>query len=458
MSSDRVSRRDFIAVATTAAAVSGCASRVNTARVVPGKISPNERLNIAAIGAASMGRKNIDACNTENIVALADVDDERAASTYDAYPKARRYHDFRKLLDKEEKNIDAVIVATPDHTHAVAGMAAIGMNKHLFCQKPLAHSLYEVRQLCEAAREHKVQTQMGNQGHSSARMRLLKEWIQDGAIGDVREVHAWSDRPVGGDPWSDFPIMARPKERPPVPSTLDWDLWLGPAAYRPYHPIYSPTMWRGWRDFGTGAIGDMGCHIMDPAFWALDLGAPESVQATTTGWEEEIESETYSRASIVRYQFPARGKMPPVKLTWYDGRLKPPFPRDFEPGMELRADGAVIIGDEGTFVHGSHGASGMRLLPDARMQEYVRPPETLPRVEKGAYGHEQDWIRACKDGRPASASFEYGGPLTEMALLGVLAMRRKDRKLLWDSETLRFTNDEEANRLVNPPYREGWSL
>jgi len=459
MNTNAISRREFLAVATAASTtLTACATHLSTARVVPGKVSPNEKLNIAAIGVGGMGAANIYACKGENIVALCDVDEVRAADTFKAYPKARKYTDFRRMFDKEDKQIDAVIVATPDHTHAVVAMAAIGMGKHIYCQKPLAHNIYEVRRLTEAARDAGVQTQMGNQGHSSEHIRLLYEWMQDGAIGDVREVHAWSDRPVGGDPWSDFPVMKRPEETPPVPETLNWDLWLGPAQYRPYHPIYCPTTWRGWWDFGTGALGDMGCHILDPAFWTLDLGHPTSVQATTTHCDPAVSAETYPRAAIIRYQFPARGRKPPVSLTWYDGRLKPPIPVDFEPGRRLAANGAVLIGSEGTIVHGSHGASEVRIVPESKMREYKRPPRTLPRVNNGQAGHEQDWVRACKDGRPASSTFEYGGPLTEMVLLGVLAMRMKDRRLEWDPVNLRITNDEEANRLVNPPYRNGWSL
>lgn len=455
MSRTTVSRRAFLA-ATTTAITAGCATRVNTAKVVPGKISPNEKLNIAAVGIGGMGRANIDACKNENIVALCDVDSVYAGGTFGDYASAKRYVDFRKMFDAESKNIDAVIVATPDHTHAVIALTAIRLGKHVYCQKPLAHNIHEVRKLTEAAREYKVQTQMGNQGHSSEQIRRLAEWIEDGAIGDVREVHAWSDRPVGGDPWSTFPIMKRPDETPPVPETLNWDLWLGPAKARPYHPIYHPLQWRGWLDFGTGPLGDMGCHILDPSFFALKLGHPTCVEATSTHWEKEVSDETYPRASIVRYEFPARGKMPPVTLTWYDGRLLPPFPRDFDPRQRFNADGALFVGEKGSIMHGSHGAGGLRLLPKSRAQEYKQPPKTIPRVEGEA--HEQDWIRACKDGRPASSSFEYGGPLTEMVLLGVLAIRAKDKPLKWDGAAMRVTNDEDANNLVNPPYREGWTL
>jgi predicted dehydrogenase len=445
-----------MAAAAVSATGAGCATRVNTAQVVPGRISPNGKLNIAAIGVGGMGGANLKACATENIVALCDVDDAYAAKTFALYPNAKRYKDFRKMLEAEDKNIDAVIVATPDHTHAVSAIMAMRMGKHLYCQKPLAHSLHEVRKLTETARECKVQTQMGNQGHSSDDIRRLCEMIDDDAIGPVREVHAWSDRPVGGDPWSTFPIMKRPDDQPPVPESLDWDLWLGPAKARPYHPIYHPLTWRGFYDFGTGPLGDMGCHILDPSFYALKLGHPVSVEATSTHWEKDVSAETYPRACIVRYQFPARDKMPPVSLTWYDGRLLPPIPRDFDPRQRFNADGALLVGEKGSLMHGSHGAGSLRLLPKTRANEYKPPAPSIPRVKDE--DHEQDWIRACKDGKPASSSFEYGGPLTEMVLLGVLAIRLKDRKLLWDGANFRFTNDNQANEMVNPAYREGWKL
>lgn len=459
MPKNSISRRDFLAATTTTAALSACATRVNTARVVPGKISPNEKLNIAGVGIGGMGGGNLGTVReTENIVALCDIDTDYAGHIFEEYPKAAQYKDFREMLDKESKNIDGVIVATPDHTHAIITMAALRAGKHVFCQKPLAHSIYEVRKVTEEARKYNVQTQMGNQGRSAEHVRLLYEWIQDGAIGKVREVHAWSDRPAGGQPWSDFPIMARPEDTPPVPKSLDWDRWLGPAQYRPYHPIYHPLTWRGFWDFGTGALGDMGCHILDPSFWVLNLGHPISVQATTTHWEEDVAKETFPRASIIRYKFPARGNMPPVDLTWYDGRLKPPVPADFEPGRKLGDNGAIFLGDKGTIIHDSHGAQGLRIVPEAKMKEYKRPPKTLTRVQGGMGGHEMDWVRACKTGKPGCSSFDEGGPLTEMVLLGVLAMRAKDRKLEWDPEALRITNDEEANSLINPPYRKGWTL
>ncbi len=449
INNSNISRRTFLAASTLAAF---------SFHYVPGRLfgseAPGNKLNIAGIGVGGMGGSNLSRCESENIIALCDVDSDYAAKTIEKYPKAKVYTDYRVMLEKE-KDIDAVVIATPDHTHAVITLAALEAGKHVYCQKPLTHTVYEARTIKQAARKYNVQTQMGNQGHSSEHIRLLKEWLDDGVIGDVREIYAWTDRPVGGDIWSTFAVKAAPKDTPPVPASLNWDLWLGPAAYRSYHPDYHPMAWRAWLDFGTGALGDMGCHILDPAFWALDLGAPTQIEATSTHWQEDVSSETFPRASIVRYQFPQRGNKPPVKLTWYDGRLMPPLPDSFESGRKLPASGAILVGDDGCILHGSHGAHGMRLVPESKMQSYKRPKKTLPRVTGT---HEEDWIRACKDGKPASSTFEYGGALTEMALLGVLAIRMKDQRLQWDSENMRFTNNEEANKLLHIDYRAGWKL
>ncbi len=448
----KLSRRKFLSTSTAAAF-----SFHFIPRRLMGANAPSNKLNIAGIGVGGMGGGNLSRCESENIIALCDVDSNYAGKTFQKYPKAKIYTDYRVMLEKE-KDIDAVVIATPDHTHAVITMAALEAGKHIYCQKPLTHTVYEARKITEAARKYKVQTQMGNQGHSSEHIRLLKEWLADDAIGDVREVHAWTDRPVGGDPWSDFAIKAQSKETPPVPESLNWDLWLGPVKYRPYHPDYHPMTWRAWLDFGTGALGDMGCHILDPAFWALDLGAPKVIQATSTHWIEEVSSQTFPRASIVRYEFPARGNRPTVKLTWYDGRLLPPIPKEFEKGRKLPGSGALIIGDKGTILHGSHGAGGMRLIPETKMQGYQPPEKTIPRVTEG---HEGDWLRACKegaDGKPASSNFEYGGALTEMALLGMIAIRVKNQRLEWDAENLKFKNNDEANNLLHIKYRDGWEL
>jgi predicted dehydrogenase len=450
--SKKLSRRKFLSTSAAAAL---------SFHFIPshlmGKNAPSNKLNIAGIGVGGMGGGNLSRCESENIVALCDVDSNYAGKTFKKYPKARIYTDYRVLLEKE-KDIDAVVVATPDHTHAVITMAALEAGKHIFCQKPLTHTVYEARKITEAARLYKLQTQMGNQGHSSEHIRLLKEWLAAGAIGNVTEVHAWTNRPVVGDPWSMFAVKAQSTDTPPVPESLNWDLWLGPVPYRPYHPDYHPMTWRAWLDFGTGALGDMGCHILDPAFWALDLGAPKVIQATSTHWIEEVSSQTFPRASVVRYEFPARGDMPPVKLTWYDGRLLPPIPQELQPGRKLPTSGAFIIGDKGTILHGSHGASEMRIIPETKMQAYQPPEKTISRVTEG---HEGDWLRACKEGingKPASSNFEYGGALTEMVLLGMIAIRVKNQRLEWDAENLRFTNNEKANELLHIDYRDGWVL
>jgi predicted dehydrogenase len=280
-------------------------------------------------------------------------------------------------------------------------------------------------------------------------MKTFIEWVKSGVIGKIRRVDLWSGKNWGGG--------QRPTDTPAVPETLDWDLWLGPAPYRPYHPAYAPGNWRRWWDFGTGTLGDMGCHIIDPAFWALKLGAPTRVEAATTHYQPDVASETYPRACIVRYEFPARDGMPPVKLTWYDGRLLPPRPKDIEPGRKLGGNGALLIGDKGTILHGSHGAGGLRIVPEEKMKAYTRPARTIPRVQGGSSGHEQDWVRACKDGQPASSTFEYGGPLTEAVLLGVVAMRIKDTPLEWDPVNLKVTNVPEAEKYIRPEFREGWS-
>jgi predicted dehydrogenase len=429
------------------------------------------------VGIAGRGRvhcKNKE-LQGENMVALCDVDSgERVAEAIESFPKAMRYKDYRVMLDKE-KDLDAVIVSTPDHTHYVVAMEAMKRGKHVYCEKPLAHSLYEVRKLTEAARKYKVQTQMGNQGHSDEYIRLLHEWVDDGAIGEVTKVEAWSDRPMGGYP---FPgALPAPKDGPAVPDTLDWDLWLGPAQERSYHPLYAPIFWRGWLDFGTGALGDMGCHILDPSFWALDLVAPESVEANVSYnpdpgfWNdcfangimphtrineyiEMLRGHMYPSASIVRYKFPARGEKPAVELTWYDGGLLPPTPEELDMGRTLGTNGAILSGETGKIMHGSHGARGARIIPEAQMKAYELPAKTIKRVKS----HHGDWINACKGGDAASSSFDYGGALTEMVLLGTIAMQVPNKKLLWDSEKLRFANSDEANALVKPTYREGWSL
>lgn len=451
------SRRQFLGTST---------STIAAFHIVPshvlGQNPPSSKLNLAFVGCGGRARANINSLQSENVVALCDVDrrpenKRDPVGAFKKFPRAKGYKDFRVMLDEMEKSIDGVVVSTPDHTHAVITMHAMRMGKHVYVEKPLAHTVGEVRAITEAARKYKVQTQMGNQGHSSERIRQVYDWVNGGFIGDVREVHAWSSRPTGG---ASFPVnMKRPSDTPPVPAGLDWDLWLGPAQWRPYHPAYVPFKWRGWVDFGTGALGDMGCHILDPCFWALHLDKAETieVEATSTAYDPEIIKETFPTASIIRFKFPARGKMPPLKLTWSDGRLRPPRPDDMEPQRYFRGEGALLMGERGSILHGSHGASNARIVPETCMkavQGQLPKKTSIPLSQ----GHHKDWILACKGGKTASSSFSYGGPLTEMALLGMLALRKQNRLLTYDVKSMRITNDEEANQYINPPYREGWTL
>jgi len=441
----------------------GAASAIAAFTIVPrhvlgrGQAPPSDKLNIACIGVGGRGASNLKAVSSENIVALCDVDMRRAGGAFKNYPKAKHYQDFRKMLDQMDNQIDAVVVSTPDHTHAVACMAAIKRGKHVYCEKPLAHSIYEIRELVKAARKHKVVTQLGNQGHSFEHIRLFCEWIWDGAIGTVTEIHA-TCRVIH----CKIDQLDRRKERHDVPPELNWDLWLGPARYRPYHPMYLPGSWRGWMPFGSGTIGDWVCHVVDPVFWALDLGAPMTVQAQAQGYNPVKHADTFPRGTIVNYEFglprsglpPTRRKRGTIKLIWFDGTEKPPRPKDLEAGRKIPGIGAIVYGDKGTIMYGSHGANGVRIIPETKMKAYKRPPQTLPRVK----GHHNDWLQAIKNNRQAGSNFNYGGPLTEIAQLGIIATRMLGRKLEWDSENMRFTNCDEANKLLNPPYRKGWTL
>jgi predicted dehydrogenase len=424
----------------------------------PRHIAPSEKLNIAGIGVGGQGFGDLNALKDQNIVALCDVDDERAARAYQTWPDARRYKDYREMLDAEGDKIDGVVVATPDHVHAVASMAAIKRGKHVYCEKPLTHTIGEARALAEAARKAGIATQMGNSGQATEDVRVLCEMIWSGAIGPVREVHIWSDRPMNGLFGTYWPQgVDRPKDTPPVPSTLAWDLWLGPAPERPYNPAYLPVKWRGWWDYGTGALGDMGCHSFDPAFRALKLGHPTSVEAVSTG----VNKETFPLASRVRYEFPAREDMPAVSLTWYDGGMRPPRPRGLEDGKALgeAQNGLLFIGDNGTIVTNVAGRKP-RLVPESRMSSYKLPPKTLPR----SIGHFKEWVEACKGGQPAGSNFDFASRLTETVLLGCLSLRPELReamsrqRLEWDGVKLAVTNLPEANQFIHAKYREGWGM
>ncbi|MHB1037892.1 MAG: Gfo/Idh/MocA family protein, partial [Pirellulales bacterium] len=351
------------------------------------------------------------------------------------YRGCKGYADYRELLDRED--IDAVVVATPDHSHAAITMAALKRGKHVYCEKPLTYSVSEARQVAEAARRAKVATQLGNQGQATEEARLVQEFILDGAIGPVHEVHMT----LGQRFWEPPVWGGRPPESVPVPDGLDWNLWLGPAPERPYHPAYHPWRWRDWRDFGTGPLGDMGCHKLSTTVKALKLGHPATIEAICTGGSAEV----YPRNFEVRYEFPAREGMPPLTLRWFDGDRTAPRPKDLEP--DRRPAGDLYLGEKGTLME-------HRLIPESRMKAYGRPPKVLPR----SVGHDKEWIDACRGGPPAGSDFvAHGGLLTEICLLGMVAMRA-GKKLQWDGPKLRFTNDEAANQYLQREYRKGWTL
>jgi len=468
----RTTRREFI----------GAAASVTAFTIVPRHVlggpagaAPSETLHVAAIGVGGHGAFLVDEIASQSrwlprdlggvsFVALCDVDEKRASDTivrkvpatvnyggFKKFPKARRYHDFRKMLDWEEKNIDAVVVATPDHVHVPATVMAMKMGKHCYTEKPLGHNVYEVRLATEVARENKVATQMGIGNHSSEAFRRVVELIQAGVIGEIREVYAWCDDDEGMPPddgrlmWGDRP----PQQKPPVPEHLDWDLWLGPAPYRPYHPCYHPIVWRNWWAFGNGRLGDMGCHLLDLAFWALDLKHPLTVEAEGPS---QVGREVAPRWQIARWTFPARDELPPVELTWYHGNKRPELPKEVElPDWPIAV---LFVGSEGMLVTQLEVVPPRyELLPKEKFADFEPPPQTIPRT----IGHANEWIAACKTGRPTTCNFDYSGPLTEAVLLGNVAYRVGE-KLLWDPENLKATNCLEADRFIRREYRKGWTL
>lgn len=406
--------------------------------------SPNEKLSIAGIGVGGQGAWDIGNCVSENIVALCDVDERRCASTLEKFPKAKRYRDFRKMLDQMGRQIDAVVVGTPDHCHAPASAMAMRMGKHCYCEKPLTHTVYEARVLAQLAKEKKLATQMGTQIHAGPNYRRVVELVRAGAIGPIREVHVWLGAKFDGPA---KPVGAKqpdaPKESLPVPSTLDWDLWLGPAPFRPYHPTYVPFQWRYWWAFGNGALGDFFCHFCDLAFWALDLRHPLTVEA-----EGPVHPESAARWTIARQEYPARGKLPPVTLTWYHGGAHPAWVR--ERRIPEYASAVLFVGAEGMLIsdYGRH-----QLLPEAKFKDYKRPEKSIP----DSIGHHAEWIKACKTGSPTTCNFDYSGALTEAALLCNVALRT-GKKLQWDAANLKATNCPEADQLIRRAYRPGWTL
>ena len=453
-----LSRRRFLGASAAAAA---------TVQIVPscvlgapGRKRPGSKLNIACVGLGAMGADCVNACGTENIVALCDVDWRMAAVTFKRFPKAKRYRDYRRMLDTE-KSIDAVIVATPDHTHAVITAAAMKRGKHVYTQMPLTHDVWEARRLAEIARETKVATQMGNERYSGPTIRSVCEWLWDGCIGPVREVHCWTNRPQ----WPQG--LARPKAVRGVPSHLAWDLWLGPVSARAYSPSYHPYHWRGWRAFGTGALGAMGCHVMDGAFWALKLGdaASFTVEAKSVGGTPE----SYPRASTIRYRFGRRGDMPPVTLTWYDGGRRPARPKEMPATREfVGSNGTIFVGDKGKLAFGAltagtnPGQAGPRFIPESLRQSYRPPKPTIPRITgRGkwvkASRHIEDWLRACKGGRAACSAFDVAAPLTEIVLLGNVALLA-GKPITWDCKAMKIVNEPQANAFIRRKYRPGWTL
>ena len=423
-------RRQFLqqlALAGSALLLAGCRSSRR-------KISANEKLNLGIIGVANRGADNFGAVASQNIVALCDVDDLYLRAASQKYPAAKTYHDFRRLL--EQRDLDAVVISTTDHVHAIATVMALRKGLHVYCEKPLTHTVSEARLVAETARRHKRVTQMGTQIHAENNYRRVVELIQSNAIGPVREVHHWV-----GSVWAGRPLATAPA---PVPSHLSWDLWLGPAPARPYDPAYVPAYWRGWWDFGGGAMADMGCHHIDLSFWALGLRHPVSVEAEGP----PVHPQTAPEWLMVKYDFPARGALPPVKLTWYNGNKRPL--RFAEGKLPQWGDGTLFVGEKGMLLadYGRHV-----LLPEQDFAGFTPPPPSIP----NSIGHHKEWIEACKTNGPTTCNFEYAGALTETVLLGNVAYRT-GRKLQWDASRLKAKNCPEADRFIQHHHRSGWKI
>ncbi|MEA3367675.1 MAG: Gfo/Idh/MocA family oxidoreductase [Planctomycetota bacterium] len=411
--------------------------------------SPNEKLAIAVVGVAGRGGANLGGVSGEQIVALCDVDDRNLAKAAEKHPKAKRYADFRRMLGEMDRSIDAVVVSTPDHTHAPATATALRMGKHVYCEKPLTHTVHEARVVADLAREKKVATQIGTQIHAGDNYRRVVELVRAGAVGTIDEVHVWSSARYGGN--------ERPTETSPVPEHLDWDLWLGPAPHRPYHPCYLPGRWRGWWDFGSGALGDFGCHYMDLPFWALGLRYAERAEAEGP----PVHPESTPLWCIVRYRFAAEGDRPAIRLTWYDGGKR--------PVDLLKRDGLVSEKTAATNMNPARWSSGVLfvgrdgmlladytrhiLLPESKFADFQPLPKSIP----PSIGHHKEWIRACKTGEPTTCRFDYSGPLTETVLLGYVSYKAGEA-IAWDAEHLKATGCPKADRFVRKPYRKGWTL
>ena len=469
------SRRNFLKTAGTAAAAFTILPRF----VLGGKgfLAPSDTLYIAGIGAGGKGTSDLlgFAKNPKAKIAfLCDVDERQAAESVKNFPAAKYYKDFRELLDKEEKNIDAVSVSTPDHTHGVIAMAAISRKKHVYVQKPLTHDIFEARTLTEAANKYQVVTQMGNQFASADHVRTAKEWVDAGLIGNVTRVDTWTNRPV----WPQG--IPKPTGKFDIPKELDWDLWLGPNQYSEYNPAYVPFNWRGWWQYGTGALGDMACHIMDAPFRILPIDFPTEVEcSTTTAWEDFFKVANYSDAcpssSIIHFKFPRKDGKGDIKFTWMDGGLLPERPEELLPDEPLgdNAGGYIFYGTKGKLM--GNYATAPVLLPTKRMKDVKLPKQTIPRIAGAQDGHYTEWVDACLAGygkKQLSSPFEFAGPMTEAVLMGNLAVRSYQmqkvagdnmsypgrKKLLWDAKSMKITNFDEANAFVKRDYRSGWSL
>ena len=474
-----VTRRNFIRKAAAGAAAVTIVPRFVLGG--PGFIAPSDTLYIAGVGVGGKGTSDLtgfagspDGKTVGNpkarIAVLCDVDDRMAVQSKKNFPNAKYYKDFRVMLDKESKGIDAVSVSTPDHTHGVIAMAAMQRGKHVYVQKPLTHNIWEARMLTEAAAKYKVVTQMGNQHASADPARTIKEWIDAGLIGDVTAVQAWTNRPV----WPQG--VPAPTGKFDIPSELDWDLWLGPAKFIDYNPAYLPFNWRGWWSFGTGALGDMGCHIMDAAFRALPIDFPSEVEcSSTTAWEGFFKEASYldscPASSIIHLKFPRKDGKGNIMLTWMDGGLIPKRPEELLPDevMGEGTNGFIFEGTKGK-ITGSYNTPP-RLLPTSRMQEVAFPQKSIPRVEGSEAGHYTQWVDACIAGygkMAISSPFEFAGPFTEAVLMGNLAIRAyamKDgnkypgrKKLLWDAKNMKILNFDPANEFVKGHYRGGWKM
>ncbi len=467
------SRRKFLKQSTAAAAGLYIVPR----HVLGGRgfLAPSDRVRVMGVGAGGKGQSNLIPIDSEYMVALCDIDQKHAAKTFEHFPKAKAYTDFRKMYDEQLENVDAVVVSTPDHTHAIASLAALYAGKHVYCEKPLVHNIKEARLMTQAAAANpKLVTQMGNQGASGEGIRKITEWLAADLIGDVHTMHAWTNRPI----WPQG--NAAPTVAAPKPDYIDWDSWVGPAKMVPYHPLYHPFAWRGWWDFGTGALGDMGCHIIDSAFYALELGYPTSAEASVVpiysqNWNPDHTPEACPVASRIILEFPARGAKPAVKLNWFDGGLLPERPEELgtDERMGDGGSGVILEGTKGKLMHDTY-ANNPRLLPLSRNEQETFPAETLPRVSTN---HNMDWINAIKEGRQPSSPFTKAGPLTETVLMGNLAVRAYDArvpaptadrpdnyerpgrtKLLWDGANMQITNIPELNYMVGRDYRKGWGL